>query len=149
MEETKQYSAPRIPKPVLKAQMFLMRRGLFGDTFMIIHHTGRRTGKQYEVPISYLRNGNSILAFTIGGGANWYKNVQQNPDVTLEIKGEQIPARAELVTDPAAVVQALETYKRERSAIYERLLGVPRDMPSEQAVQSPNFKAKFVRFHPK
>jgi deazaflavin-dependent oxidoreductase (nitroreductase family) len=114
---------------------------------MLLTHTGRKTGKQYAIPIAYLRDGETILANAMSSEDNWYHNIQQNPSVTLEIKGERIPARAEALHETGEVAKALAVYQRKQPRVYG-FFGVPREMPPEAAACSPKLRVKFVRFHP-
>jgi deazaflavin-dependent oxidoreductase (nitroreductase family) len=137
----------RLMNPVLS---FLIRNniGPLSKELMIITHTGRKTGRQYSTPIGYARDGDSIVAFNIGGGSQWYKNIQQKPAVTLTIKGRPVRARAELIQDPDEVARVLDIYKREQPSRFEQFFGVPATMPSGEAARSPKLRSKYVRFYP-
>ncbi|MBI5668503.1 MAG: nitroreductase family deazaflavin-dependent oxidoreductase [Chloroflexi bacterium] len=147
-------TAPPTPPAIMRAANpiigFLVRRniGPLSKELMIITHTGRKSGRQYSTPIGYVREGDSILAFTLGGTSQWYKNIQQNPEVTLTIQGKPIPAHAEPINDVDEVAQVLDIYKREQPKRYEQFFGVPLGMPSAEAARSPNLRARYVRFRP-
>jgi len=142
---------PAILRTIAPLVVFLLRWNWIkplNNLLMIVTHTGRKTGTRYTNPIAYARDTDTFLAFSISGTASWYHNVQKNPEVTLEIKGERMQARAKLVSDSAEVAKVLDVYKRTHRNQYRRYFGVPLDMPSEVAARSPNLRAKFVRFHP-
>jgi deazaflavin-dependent oxidoreductase (nitroreductase family) len=146
---------PRRPHGILRTiapvVVFLLRLNCIkplNDYLMVITHTGHKTGKHYTNPIAYARDGETFLAFSIGGIASWYHNVQENPEVTLEVSGDKLQARAQLVSDPADLEKVLDVYKVVHRSQYRRYFGVPLDMPTDQAARSPQLFAKFVRFHP-
>ncbi|MDX2162075.1 MAG: nitroreductase family deazaflavin-dependent oxidoreductase [bacterium] len=133
--------------PVL---VFLLKRniGPLGKQLMVIRHTGRKTGKPYEIPIGYVRDGADIFGFTLGGVSQWYKNTAHNPEVTITIQGKPIRARVERRDSPAEVAHILDVYKRLQPANYERFFGVSLALPPEQAAVSPDLRAKYVQFIP-
>ena len=137
-------------KLAFKAQIFLLRRnwmGPAGNFIMIITTTGRKSGKRFTTPIGYLRDGDTVLSFNVGGGSNWYKNVAQNPLVTLEIKKKTYQMRAAYVMDTQEIRQILELYKREQASMLPRFFGIPADASGDDLMKAAD-KAKFVRFQP-
>lgn len=144
------FRLPVPPKEALAQQVQMLRNNQMGpaaEYIMVITTTGRKSGKSFTIPIGYLRDGDSILALNSGGGSNWYKNVQVNPEVTLEIKGQTITARGEMVTDPAERAKVFELYKRERGANFERLFGVPISASENELIKARD-RCVFVRFYP-
>ncbi|MEV4346282.1 nitroreductase family deazaflavin-dependent oxidoreductase [Actinoplanes sp. NPDC049596] len=76
--------------------------GLFeGNSVLLLHTVGARTGAAYTVPLTYLWDAGRFVVFASNVGAErnpgWYYNVLVNPDVTLEVGVETFPARASLV----------------------------------------------------
>jgi deazaflavin-dependent oxidoreductase (nitroreductase family) len=72
---------------------------------LVLHSTGRRSGRSYAVPLCYLPDGDAML---IGGGSGgsqrhpgWYHNLRATPETTVKIDGEVLPVTAELLTDDA------------------------------------------------
>jgi deazaflavin-dependent oxidoreductase (nitroreductase family) len=68
-----------------------------GRSLMLLHYTGRKTGKAYRQPLSYVRNGDVLLT---PGGGRWTLNLAAGEPVRLRIRGRDVTARPELVTDP-------------------------------------------------
>jgi deazaflavin-dependent oxidoreductase (nitroreductase family) len=130
---------PAIAKFAMRVQATLLRHnlmGAMGDEIMVITVTGRKSGKQYSTPIGYLRDGESIIALTNGGLANWYKNVLSIGRASLEIKGKPIPVCAEPIADQAERERIFEIYKRERARNFRILFGVPRDSSAEELAKA-------------
>ncbi|MBB4931551.1 deazaflavin-dependent oxidoreductase (nitroreductase family) [Lipingzhangella halophila] len=69
-----------------------------GTTVLILTATGRRSGKQRSTPLIYRKDGDSYVVVASNGGADehpsWYANLRAAPDVTLQVKGDRLNARA-------------------------------------------------------
>ena len=62
-------------KHVLNRLTLRLARASFG-LFVIVRHTGRRSGKTYETPILAIKRPDSfIVALTYGPQVDWYRNV--------------------------------------------------------------------------
>lgn len=65
-----------------------------GQTVLILHTTGRKSGQLRTVPISYFRDGENY--FILGSNwaqekhASWYFNLKDNPRAALEVNGKKI-----------------------------------------------------------
>lgn len=74
----------------------------FGKPVLILTHTGAKTGQIRESPLAYTRSGEGYVVIASKGGAptnpDWYHNLVANPDVTLEVEGEELKVRAREVT---------------------------------------------------
>jgi hypothetical protein len=75
-----------------------------GRSLMLLHYTGRKTGKAYRQPVSYVRNGDVLLT---PGGGQWTLSLAAGEPVRLRIRGRDVMARPELVTDPEGVQQCI------------------------------------------
>jgi deazaflavin-dependent oxidoreductase (nitroreductase family) len=73
-----------------------------GVTVLILTTTGRRTGKQRSTPLIFRQHGDDCLVVASKGGADqppeWYLNLQANPRVQVQIKGDKFAARARTAT---------------------------------------------------
>ncbi len=67
---------------------------------MVVTHVGRRTGRTYEQPVSYVRDGETLLA---PGGGRWTRNLNDGQAVDLSIAGQRVIGRPERVRDPDEV----------------------------------------------
>jgi deazaflavin-dependent oxidoreductase (nitroreductase family) len=89
---------------------------------MLISYTGRKTGKAYRQPVSYARDGETLLT---PGGGRWTLNLGGGRPVRVRLRGRELPARAELVTDPAEVERLLGVITRENPRA-ARFIPIPR-----------------------
>jgi len=71
---------------------------------MLVDYTGRKTGRHYRQPVSYVRDGDTLL--TPGGGA-WKANLREGEPVAIRLRGRRRTARPELVRDHAEVERLL------------------------------------------
>ena len=80
---------------------------------MLISYTGRKSGKAYRQPVSYARDGETLLT---PGGGRWTLNLTddgQPRPVRIRLRGRDVPARGELVTDAVEVERLLGVITRE------------------------------------
>src|SRR3990172_7173424 len=78
---------------------------LVSNKIMLITFTGRKSGKTYTTPVSYLNDGDTVLAFT---HARWWQNCTGGAPVTVRIKGKDVRGSAEAIPDDkAAIAEAL------------------------------------------
>jgi hypothetical protein len=71
---------------------------------MLLSYTGRKSGKAYLQPVSYVQQGNTLLT---PGGGNWKWNLQEGQPVRIRLHGQEVLARPELVKDPDEIEQLL------------------------------------------
>ena len=64
----------------------------------------RKSGKAYRQPVSYARDGETLLT---PGGGRWTLNLRTARQVRLRLRGRDVPAHADLVSDPAEVERLL------------------------------------------
>jgi deazaflavin-dependent oxidoreductase (nitroreductase family) len=71
-------------------------------TVLLLHTTGRRTGKDHVTPLVYLPDDGRWVVIGSKGGApadpDWVRNLEADPDATIEVGTERsidtIPVRA-------------------------------------------------------
>ena len=71
---------------------------------MLVYLTGRRTGRSYRQPVSYVRDGDSLLT---PGGGNWKLNLQPDRPERVRLDGREVSARPELIDDVDAIDRSL------------------------------------------
>lgn len=82
-------------------------RGKLGEQILVLHFTGRKTGKSYATPVGYRRVDGRLALVT---SSKWRHNFRGGADVKVTVKGETIPARAELLSDPTEVASIYERF---------------------------------------
>jgi deazaflavin-dependent oxidoreductase (nitroreductase family) len=69
-----------------------------GSTILLLTTTGRTSGKPRTTPLIYAQDGDRYVIVASKGGApahpGWYENLEQDPNVELQVKDDVFPARA-------------------------------------------------------
>ena len=69
-----------------------------GTTILLLTTMGRKSGEQRTTPLIHRADGERWVVIASKGGAPdhpaWYKNLEADPEATIEVKDEQIPVRA-------------------------------------------------------
>jgi hypothetical protein len=94
-----------------------------GRRLMLVHLTGRRTGRHYRQPLSYVRRGATLLT---PGGGNWKLNLSDERPVIIRLRGRDRLARPELVRD-AETVEQLLSVMTSANPMVGRFVAIPRD----------------------
>jgi deazaflavin-dependent oxidoreductase (nitroreductase family) len=92
-----------------------------GATMLLLHTTGRRTGREHVNPLVYLPDGDRWVVVGSKGGApsdpDWVRNLEANPEATIEVDTQTIPVRA------TAVLRGGDEWKRLYARQVERRRG--------------------------
>lgn len=79
--------------------------GFEGAPMVLIHHVGRKSGKEYVTPLVYLpdeQGDNSIYIFASKGGApvnpEWYRNLMAAGQATIEVRTSTYPVTVSELT---------------------------------------------------
>lgn len=69
-----------------------------GTTALILTTTGRKSGEERSTPLIYQERDGAYLVVASKGGADeppaWYLNIEEKPEVTIQVKAERFPVRA-------------------------------------------------------
>jgi len=69
---------------------------------LLLTATGRKSGKPRTTPLLYVEDGDGFAVVASFGGApehpSWYRNLEKNPEVTLQIKNRVISVTASTAT---------------------------------------------------
>ncbi|MFD0687428.1 nitroreductase family deazaflavin-dependent oxidoreductase [Actinomadura fibrosa] len=73
-----------------------------GTVTLLLTTTGRRSGQPRTTPLIYQQEGDAYLVVASNGGADepplWYRNLEANPEVRVQVKGDKFTARARTAT---------------------------------------------------
>jgi len=90
----------RVGNPLVRMFLGSPLHGVLDDSFLMLHLTGRRTGRRYDIPVGYVDMAGKLAVVTI---ARWRVNLRGGADVEVTLRGRRRPAHALLEEDPAAV----------------------------------------------
>ncbi|HUR06782.1 MAG TPA: nitroreductase family deazaflavin-dependent oxidoreductase [Nonomuraea sp.] len=72
-------------------------------TTLLLTTKGRKSGKSYTTPLIYQQHGRDHIVVASKGGdpdhPEWYKNLQADPEVEVQVKADRFTARARTATD--------------------------------------------------
>jgi len=75
---------------------------MFKQPMMVLTTTGRRSGEPRATMLMCVKDGDRFLAVASFGGDDrdpqWFKNLQANPEATIEVEGQAVPVRATVAT---------------------------------------------------
>ena len=73
-----------------------------GTTILILFTTGRKSGEQRSHALIFREHGDAYLVVASKGGADappaWFVNLQADPDVEVQVKGDRFRATARVAT---------------------------------------------------
>jgi deazaflavin-dependent oxidoreductase (nitroreductase family) len=73
-----------------------------GVSALILTTTGRRSGESRSTPLIYGEHGQDYVVVASKGGAPehpaWYQNLIEQPEVTVQVRGDRFAARARTAT---------------------------------------------------
>ena len=101
--------------------------GLLGERFVLINHTGRKSGKPRQAVVEVVyrapETGAYVVASGFGEKADWYQNLKAHPEVTIQVGRKRMTARAERLSLPQATEVMLD-YNRRHPAALRTLSGI-------------------------
>ena len=89
---------------------------------MLLSYTGRKTGKAYRQPVSYVQHGETLLT---PGGGKWKLNLREGEPVPVRLRGHDILARPELVKDPDEIERLLAVMTAANPSV-SAFVGIPK-----------------------
>jgi deazaflavin-dependent oxidoreductase (nitroreductase family) len=89
---------------------------------ILLSYTGRKSGKPYTIPVSFVKQDESLL---IPGGGAWKKNLENGLAVRVRLYGKDRMAKPEVIKDPDEVEQLVHFMMTANPAV-SRFIGVPK-----------------------
>jgi len=83
--------------------------GLLRGNMMLITIKGRRSGKEYTLPVNYVRS-DSVFLVTSYRLRTWWRNLRGRAAVTLHVRGQKSKGMGEAVTAEKEVTKHLLDY---------------------------------------
>ena len=93
-----------------------------GRRLMLVSFTGRKTGKAYQQPVSYVQQSDILLS---PGGGKWKWNLQDGQPVRIRLRGGDVLARPELIKDPDEIERLLAVMAAANSSV-NTFVGIPK-----------------------
>lgn len=85
--------------------------GLGSGGLLLITYTGHKSGRQYTVPVNYMRD-DDLLRTTSFKHRTWWRSLRGGVPVLLRLRGRDVLATATVLEDETAVAADLRLYLR-------------------------------------
>jgi hypothetical protein len=115
-------------------------------SLMLVSLTGRKTGKRYQQPVSYVPDGDTLLT---PGGGKWKLNLQEDRPVPIRWRGREALARPELIKDAAEVERLLRLMMavNPRVTAFVPVLGSDGQIDRSKVEAAVGYGFRIVRWH--
>ena len=114
---------------------------------MLVSFTGRKTGKAYQQPMSYVQQGNTLLT---PGGGKWKLNLREDQSARIRLRGQDVFARPEFVKDPDEVERLIAVMAAANPTV-GAFVGIPKGpdgrLDRDRLETAPNYSFMIVRWH--
>ena len=134
MTSTVQRSVPppilvKMGNPLVRMLLGSPLHGGLDDSFLVLHLTGRKTGRRYDIPVGYVDMEGKLAVVTT---ARWRVNLRGGAGVAVTLRGHLRPMHALLEEDPASVAVSYQAMiNRIGWKKAQRQLGI--SLPGERA----------------
>lgn len=119
-----------------------------GRNLMLVTYTGRKSGKTYRQPVSYVRDGDTLIT---PGGGRWKLNLADGRPVRIRLRGRDVTARPEIVSDQAEVERLIGVITS-KSPNAARFIPIPRlpdgRLDPDALGNALRYGFRIVRWHP-
>jgi deazaflavin-dependent oxidoreductase (nitroreductase family) len=114
-------------EPVVLALLGSPLHRLLSRDVLVLDYRGRRSGRRYRLPLSYVGDGDRLYLCTRPEGSRWWRNLRGGADVEILVRGRRRPARARVLeADSAEAIQALRRFLARNPQTARTLYNVPR-----------------------
>ena len=127
---------------------------LLGDRFLMLTHTGRRSGRAHETVIEVVRHDRQADTYYVVSGwgekSDWYQNIRKSPSVTIQAGGRKLHAIAPSLFPWTRQSTLWRSYARKHPTAFRELSGLflsERLQPGSDAPRRLSEKMPMVAFH--
>ncbi|HEV2258685.1 MAG TPA: hypothetical protein VGS06_36650 [Streptosporangiaceae bacterium] len=90
----------KIGNPLVRLLLGSPLHGVLDHSFLVLHLSGRKTGRRYDIPVGYVDMEGKLTVVTV---ARWRVNLRGGADLWVTLRGCLRPMHALLDEDPASV----------------------------------------------
>jgi F420H(2)-dependent quinone reductase len=94
----------RVVNVVMRRVLDLPFRTPLSGKLMLLSYQGRRSGRAYRQPVSYVADGDTMLT---PGGGRWKHNLRQGEPITARVRGRKVRLTPEFIRTPDEVERLL------------------------------------------
>jgi deazaflavin-dependent oxidoreductase (nitroreductase family) len=157
-EKIKDVQPPRgLARLAFRLPIWLYRLGLgglLGTRFVLLTHSGRKTGRERQTVLEVVRYDKTTTTFIVaagfGPGSDWYRNIRANPQVTVQCGRQRWAMVARFLPPDQAGEELLDYARRHPRALRElaRFMGYRLD-GSQEDIRALGQALPMVAFQPK
>jgi len=107
----------KLYNPIAVAILRSPLHGLMSNSVMLLTYRGRRSGRAFTTPISYVRDGEDLLAVASRDHA-WWRNLRGGAPVRVRLRGRELRGTGRLLEGRAGeegllrVLRAVPAYRK-------------------------------------
>jgi len=131
----------RVLNPVVKALLRSPLHGLISHDLMVLSFTGRKSGKQYAVPVGYLQKDNRLYFSCLAG---WWQNLPGAP-VMVRLRGQDRDGTAARIVDPEGITEVVQMLIAKRGEKVAKRIGLLAARTDAEAGKDAIFPATIAR----
>jgi hypothetical protein len=90
----------KMGNPLVRMLLGSPLHAVLDDSFLVLHLTGRKTGRRYDIRVGYVDMEGKLAVVTV---ARWRVNLRGGADVQVTLRGRLRSVHALLEEDPASV----------------------------------------------
>jgi len=137
----------RVVNVPMRVLLRLPFRTPLSGRLMLLSYAGRKTGKAYQQPVSYVQQGDTLLS---PGGGKWKWNLRDGRPVRIRLRGRDVLARPELIADPEEIGRLLEIMTDANPGV-RAFVGIPKGpdgrLDREHLETAVRYGFRIVRWH--
>jgi predicted TIM-barrel fold metal-dependent hydrolase len=95
--------------PIMVWMLYSPLQGVLSGNMMVLNYTGRKSGKEYQLPVSYKRIDNTLLTGSYKRRI-WWRNLRGGVPVTIRLQGKDVTGQAEVIEDEQGVMNGIKAY---------------------------------------
>jgi deazaflavin-dependent oxidoreductase (nitroreductase family) len=146
----------RLVLAVFRLPLLLYRQGwgwLLGDTFLLLAHAGRKSGKRYSTVAMVLRydphTHEAVICSAWGQDADWIRNIRARPALQVQIGRQSFTPQQRFLSEDESLAVVAEFRRRHprRSRLLASVLGWG-DLSSDAAARDFVSTRPFVSLRP-
>lgn len=107
--------------PLIKAILSSPLHRLLSNDLMVLRFHGRKSGRQYSIPVGYLQQGNALFIFSHSA---WRANLVNAAPVSVRLRGTLLHGTADHVQDSQAIIEVVRLFVARRGEAMARRMGL-------------------------
>ncbi len=125
----------------------LIGGNLFGAKVLLLTTTGRKSGKRYTTPLTYMEDGENLVIIASNNGSdtdpNWWRNLKADPQAMVQVGSQYKELHAEAALGAgrdrlwSAVTERYPVYRRYAQATKREIPVIVLHAPTEPTAREP------------